>query len=285
MTRNFLEGKVQAVFNDFENERWCSLNNFGFNSNGYSSKVNQQQYILKYYGAYFCELYGMYKKLLQSFNGDELTILSIGCGSGVDCEALNRVVIDENKTVTIKYVGIDLIDWHYRPNFPWAQFKTRCASTLQAADVEDVDLFVFPKSLTELSLDIRKHIADLIVKNSKKNPIYFINTYATYNAHDNNSINGIDEFQTISKILTDDGWQCDQEPNYYTYFIKQRWLGLDFTFFKLPDDVLPFVSELKDSCNNHNNSPQCMACNINFWPVFSNKYLAYSLLKYTREKE
>ncbi|VUT00291.1 hypothetical protein [Klebsiella spallanzanii] len=282
MTKSFLEGKIQSVFDDFEQERWCNLNTNGFSYENYQSKVNQQKYIIKYYGAYFCELYGMFGKFLNSYTEKDLNILSIGCGSGVDCEALNRVCIDQNRVVNKRYVGIDIVDWNYRPDFQWSSFKTISASNLDSSDVENVDLFVFPKSLTELPEDIRVHIGNTITTYSKKDIIYFINTYVTNNPTNPDCVDGISQFSKINKILNDNSWECSSEPSVYYYKKDSGWLGYNFDFFKIPDEVSEFVSELKDSCNNHNNSKMCLDCDIDFWPIFTSKYLAYNLLIYTR---
>lgn len=285
MTKSFLEGKIQSVFDDFEQEKWCDLNTNGFSYENYQSKVNQQKYIIKYYGAYFCELYGMFKKFLNSFSGNELNILSIGCGSGVDCEALNRACIDSNRIIDKKYMGIDIVNWHYRPDFNWSSFKTINADAINSSDVEDVDLFVFPKSLTELSIKTREHIGYIIASCSKKNTIHIINTYVTNYPANPNNVDGISQFGTIHYALNNNAWTCTSSPTEYYYKTNDGWLGYDFAFFKIPDEVSEFVSELKDSCNNHNNSKACIDCNIDFQPIFKSRYLAYNLLMYTRSEK
>ncbi|GJL33386.1 hypothetical protein SB6411_01002 [Klebsiella spallanzanii] len=283
MTKGFLEAKIKYVLDDFENERWCDLNSKGFNNKNYLSKVNQQKYILKYYGAYFCELYELYEMFFNDFEGKEIKIMSIGCGSGVDCEALNRVCIDLNKDINKSYLGIDLVDWNYRPVFPWARFNTMNAGNIDSSHVKDIDLFVFPKSLTELSEDIRINIANTIASESEKDCIYFLNTYVTNCPTESIYVDGITQFNTISKILTKDGlWCCTSSPNRYFYKKDEGFLGSSYDFFKFPNEMYQFVSELKDSCNNHNNSPECMSCEINFYPILNSKYLAFNLLKYTK---
>lgn len=282
MTREFLETKVRRVFDDFCGEEWCDLNSSDLNVDSYSSIVNQQKYILKYYGAYFCELYGMYEKFLRGFEEDNLNVLSFGCGSGVDCEALNRVIADLEKNIEINYVGIDIVDWHYRPNFPWSTFKTMCASEIKKSDVVDVDLFVFPKSLTEFTRNTREKIGELISQGSSKDCIYFINTYVTDYASDCNHVDGIDQFGTINNILKNENWSCSSKPTEYFYKINSGWLGYSFDFFKLPDEVKPFVEELKDRCQNHDGSPDCVKCAIDFIPILNSRYLAFNLLEYKR---
>lgn len=282
MTRSFLKSKINAVYEDFVDEYWCELNNRDLNVDGYTSIVYQQKYILKYYGAYFCELYGMYKEYFENFDGTELNVLSLGCGSGIDCEALNRVIIDLDLDIAINYVGVDIVDWNYRPQFTWATFKLMCISKLAAKDIRNVDLFVFPKSLTELDEDKLKIIGKLIAKSSRKDCIYFLNTYVTDDADDSNRVDGIKQFGVINKNLKANGWECLTSPSEYYCMKNCGWLGHSYNFFKLPDDVKPFVEELKDNCNNHNGSTKCINCDIDFIPILTSKYLAFNLLGYER---
>ncbi|EPH5257783.1 hypothetical protein ACS0KS_003656 [Vibrio cholerae] len=283
MTRNFLETKIKSVYDEFVDGVWCDLNEHSLNTSGYSSLAFQQKYILKYYGAYFCELYGMYEKFFKNFNGNSLNILSLGCGSGVDCEALSRVVADKRLRIDIKYVGIDVVDWSYRPDFYWAEFKLQCISSLTKDDVSDIDLFVFPKSLTEFSKEQRNGIGELIGENNTNENIYFLNTYVTDNAKDGSRVDGITQFLTINEALDKSNWKCMEDPNYYYYKTDGGWLGYNFNFFKIPDEVKPFVEELKDSCDNHNGSEECKSCDIDFIPILNSRYLAYNLLNYKRK--
>ncbi|MEZ8082411.1 hypothetical protein [Enterovibrio norvegicus] len=282
MTREFLETKIRRVFDEFSNEEWCDLNSSLLNADSYFATVNQQKYILKYYGAYFCELYGMYEKFIREFKENELTVLSFGCGSGVDCEALNRVIVDLGKNIEINYVGIDIVNWNYRPNFPWATFKTMCASEIKTSDVADVDLFVFPKSLTELSKETRGRIGELISQGSSKEHIFFINTYVTDNAVDGNRVDGIAQFSTINNILKNANWSCSSSPTEYLYKTNGDWLGYNFNFFKLPDELKPFVEKLKVNCQNQDGSSECIKCDIDFIPILNSRYLAFNLLEYKR---
>ncbi|MEJ3600050.1 hypothetical protein WFH67_05820 [Vibrio vulnificus] len=225
----------------------------------------------------------MYEKFFKKFNGNKLNILSLGCGSGVDCEALSRVVADKGLSIDINYVGIDVVNWNYRPNFYWAKFKLQCISSLTKSDVSDIDLFVFPKSLTEFSKEQRKGLGELIDDHNENKNIYFLNTYVTDNARDGSRVDGINQFLTISDILEKSKWECMEDPNQYYYKINGGWLGHNFSFFKIPDEVKPFVEELKDSCDNYNGSEECEYCNIDFIPILNSRYLAYNLLNYKRK--
>lgn len=281
MTRNFLVNKIQSVFEEFIYERWCDLDGSKLCSDDYSSIVCQQRYILKYYGAYFCELYGLYEGFLRNFDGDELNILSLGCGNGVDCEALNRVMIDLNTNITINYVGVDIVDWSYRPDFEWAQFLTLNVEEIDENDVKNIDLFIFPKSLTEFSTDARTKLGETIAKNNNQKHIYFMNTYVTDCASNNQHIDGISQFKTIHKILKTNDWICQSKPSEYFYKTNQGWLGYNFDFFKLPDELKPFVENLKENCEDYHEA-NCTYCDIDFIPILNSRYLAWNTLEYQK---
>ena len=282
MTKMFLEGKVRSVLLDFQSEKWCSLNKNNLSSSSYMLMPNQQHYILKYYGAYFCELYGAYEKFLNNFDGNSLKVLSIGCGSGVDCEALNRVMIDKDLSVRLEYIGVDIVDWQYRPDFSWASFRTCCVSKLTHSDIDDIDLFVFPKSLTEISHDFREGIANIIAGHSRKRNICFLNTYVTDDAEDGSRVDGISQFGAISKTLEANGWECIDKPSQYQYIVNGGWLGHRYGFFKVPDELIPYVSDLKSNCGDRDTSDRCDSCKIDFYPVMKSRYLAYALLRFKR---
>lgn len=281
-TYYFIQNKLQSVFNDFKDEEWCDLDISNFNAKGYSVKAHQKAYILKYYAAYFCELYRAYGRFIDNFSGNNLNVLSIGCGSGVDCEALYRVNIDRGRGLNINYVGVDIVDWDYRPNFHWASFQNKCASSISKSDVCDVDLYVFPKSLTELSIEAREHIANTIIENSQKDKIYFVNTYVTNNPNYSNYVNGLSQFRTINNKLTKSSWCYLSDPNLYWYLKNTGWLGNTFDFFSIPNDITPFVRELKSNCSNQVDDEKCRECEVGFLPIFNGNYLAYGVIDYEK---
>nr|VVV03974.1 hypothetical protein AW0309160_01357 [Aliivibrio wodanis] len=284
-TKEFLNEHVEFVFDDFfATQQWCSLNGTELSVNYYTDITYQQKYIIKYFSAYFCEYYEMYEKFFKDFDGDSVNILSIGCGSGIDCYALNRVLIDNNLDITVSYVGLDYVDWSYRPTFNWATFKQGCISSLAASDLNNVNLLVFPKSLTELSYEQRCDFAALLANNNKEKHLYFINTYVTNYPVEYTHVDGIEQFVTISRILEKDSLKPQTNP--YQYFYKTKyneWLGRSYRFFSIPDKVVPIVSKLQSLCVNKGNQSECATCEINFYPVLKANYLAFNLVKFERE--
>ncbi|EHV5557759.1 hypothetical protein VXI18_004099 [Vibrio parahaemolyticus] len=284
-TKEFLNDKVRQVYDDFiAANQWCSLNGTELSVNSYADITYQQKYIIKYFSAYFCEYYEMYYKFFTDFEGDHVNILSIGCGAGIDCYALNRVLIDKGVRVDINYIGLDCVDWSYRPAFDWAIFKKGCISSLGASDVQYVDLVVFPKSLTELSNEHRCDFANLLAKSNEQQNVYFINTYVTDYPAENTRVNGVKQFRTISTILQQNSLTPSTDPSRYYYKIRHdEWLGHSYDFFTIPDEVVPNVSRLKSQCTNNGSQSNCSSCSIDFYPILKANYLAFNMLKFERK--
>lgn len=284
-TKEFLNDKVGQVFDDFiAANQWCSLNGADLSVDSYADITYQQKYIIKYFSAYFCEYYEMYEDFFADFEGDHVNILSIGCGSGIDCYALYRVLIDKGIGIDINYKGLDFVDWSYRPTFGWATFKKGCISSLGASDLQDVDLIVFPKSLTELSYEHRCDFANLLAKSNKKQNVYFINTYVTDYPAESSHVDGLSQFGTISKILQQSSFKPSTDPSRYFYKTKHNdWLGYSYNFFTIPDEVVPNVSSLKSQCTNNGSQSDCSSCSIDFYPILKANYLAFNMLKFERK--
>lgn len=285
LTKEFLNDKVEQVYNDFITEnQWCSLNGAVLSVNSYADTTYQQKYIIKYFAAYFCEYYEMYDLFFADFTGDHVNILSIGCGSGIDCYALDRVLIDKGISIDINYIGLDCVDWNYRPEFGWATFKNGCISSLEASDLQCVDLIVFPKSLTELSYEHRCDFANLLAKSNKQQNVYFINTYVTDYPAEPTHVDGLKQFGTISKILQQNSLTPSTDPSVYFYKIKHNeWIGYSYDFFTIPDKVVPNVSNLKSRCTNKGRQSDCSSCSIDFYPILKANYLAFNMLKFERK--
>ena len=99
----FLEEHMIKVFNDFKNEEWCELQNNGLDTNHYSNISKQQYYLLKYFPAYFTEYYHAYSKLFKDLNKDVISIISIGCGAGLDYYALEHYKRVNNSNLNYNY--------------------------------------------------------------------------------------------------------------------------------------------------------------------------------------
>lgn len=283
-TKEFIHGFIDVVFGDFKENSWCEINESGLYADSYMVLVNQQKYILKYYAAYFCEYYELYNDFFKRFDGNKVNIISIGCGPGIDCDALNRVIKDNSIDIEVKYFGIDLVDWAYKPEYDGCIFEHKEIDQLTVSDISDVDLIVFPKSLTEINAISLVRFATLIAENCNSTKLFFLNTYVTDAPNDSNRVDGVNQFQMVCNVLIRYGFTTNDNTNGWSYMKDTYcWLGHYFNFFKIPDDVRPFVENLKSNCEKIDDDfDKCRQCNIGFIPVMKSNYMAFNLIEFDR---
>lgn len=115
----------------------------------------QQYYLLRYAFSYAFEYKRMFLKVLEKATyEDEISLTSIGCGNMIDYWSLVEALTEfGDRRVSIKYTGIDLIDWNYkikprsRDN---VKFKQGNASEILCeSDSLSSDMYIFPKSISE----------------------------------------------------------------------------------------------------------------------------------------
>lgn len=159
--------------------RLCDLKEVHFDAGNlpdYSDIHVQQLYLLRYAYAYSFEYKRMYGSLIRRMNpGMEIAVTSIGCGSMIDYWALTRVVPNR---CTIRYRGIDTIDWSYRmeqrPQDDVLFRNADAAELVSKAKRLTADAYIFPKSISEFSKsDIEEICIALGEKTPLQNTVYF----------------------------------------------------------------------------------------------------------------
>lgn len=172
---NILElliGKVKAILPNYPNLK--SVDNI-FNNHhrgdcfDYYDHDEQLFYLLRYFYAYYYE----YRELLLYISQriDELSVCSIGCGSGIDGLALKNIALSECRDY--KYMGIDPIDWNERrdilnDNHDRNSF-IKCRINIATTDyLKDASILFFPKSLSDISKLDMKDIQNWIISSRIK---------------------------------------------------------------------------------------------------------------------
>ena len=151
--------------------RLCDLKEVHFDAGNlpdYSDIHVQQLYLLRYAYAYSFEYKRMYASLIRRMNpGMEIAVTSIGCGSMIDYWALTRVVPNR---CTIRYRGIDTIDWSYRmEQRPQDDVLFRNADAVELVSKAKrltADAYIFPKSISEFS---KSDIEEICIALGEKN--------------------------------------------------------------------------------------------------------------------
>ena len=149
-----------------------TLNYSGGNLPDYSREEIQQLYLLRYAFAYIYEYSLMYDQAIRALHtcSVEISVTSLGCGAMIDYLGLREVLIINNKKRVI-YTGVDLIDWNYKVSTYVEDhiefYPGICADKyFDGLYVLDSDIYIFPKSISEIS----KEAIEKIALNFKKKP-------------------------------------------------------------------------------------------------------------------
>lgn len=172
-TKNFLNEKMSLIFQDFQRDIYkrgylCQLKNFNFSGTrlpNYEDEMVQKFYLLKYLPAYLTEYYCIYKQVFErNFLNENCSILSLGCGCGVDLWGLNFLKEKEKLNCSINYTGIDVVKWKYS-EFSKMNGNFKNCNILDIDNLEgDYNTIIFPKSISEFNEFAFQHLKDIFAK-------------------------------------------------------------------------------------------------------------------------
>lgn len=117
----------------------------------------QQLYLLRYAFAYAFEYSRMYLDVLSQMDDvNSISVTSVGCGSMIDYWSLvHALEIRHKLDCSIRYVGIDKIDWNYkipeRQNDEVHYLIGNAADFFTGNSQFVSDVYFFPKSISEFS--------------------------------------------------------------------------------------------------------------------------------------
>lgn len=290
MINDFLDN----VLEDFEvfihsGQNLCKLKDTHFDAGripDYSDINIQQLYLLRYAYAYAFEYKYMYKFLLRRCRQlDSVEVTSIGCGSMVDYWSLSRVVGD---SCIIDYRGIDTIEWIYKfPARPLDSLGYICENAVNFLKQKELssDIYIFPKSISEFSLNEVKQIADCFSSNNIiKDQVHFLFSLRT----DQASMT-IDKQKT--QIIYDKMLQCgfqttDNKTSYYCFGedVKDKNIHSVDADFRLPVATIDCLKELYEFCPSYNNCINQQGCQsrLGRYPILKCKYAAWQLFSFER---
>lgn len=160
--KKFIENRMNDIFVDFqedlEREKYfCELKKFTFIGNelpNYQKKLHQRFYLLKYLPAYFTEYYYIYNEILKADFLREYSILSLGCGCGIDLWGFKYAEQKRGTRTDLSYKGIDEVEWQYS-NFEGGK------NNFEKINIKDIEKFesnyniiTFPKSIGEFTEEV-----------------------------------------------------------------------------------------------------------------------------------
>lgn len=186
---NSIESYLNSIYNDFEKytkneENLCELKSLSYKNAcipDYRNIRVQQLYLLRYAYAYSYEYTEIYRQVLQRMGRQkELSVVSVGCGTLIDYWSLAQALSYYRQSdCIVNYVGMDAVEWNYR-------FSKRAQDNVQTYLHNNAvdcfiknpqfvsDIYFFPKSISEFSLQEIQQIADCFEKKPIEKDKFFI---------------------------------------------------------------------------------------------------------------
>ena len=299
LMRDFIEAVLRKVLLDFNQSAaqargLCACKGLTYEAGGspdYNDAMVQQLYMLRYFPAYLVEYYIMYESLLETNHlPDNLNVLSIGCGCGLDLWGLYFALKRRGRdcATTIKYTGVDLTPWQYRYNMdlPNVRFIQQDITAWQTLDRNDYNVFVFPKCIGEFPPEVFKKICNMFSHTSFLQD-RVCGLCSLMNIGINSDIDRYKQgarameeghgFQVLDSV--DEYWQCEKDEGL-------RKVCSDFIY---PNDVLKNVKDVFKLCprliaNGLSCEPDCEG-QLNKSPILKTSFIKYQVLRFERQAQ
>lgn len=252
----------------------------------------QQLYLLRYAYAYAFEYKCMYMQLFgeNAFENDHIQVASLGCGTGIDYWSMVAALNDLKKNQkSIKYVGIDQIDWNYkltpREQDDMRIYKGDVMDELVKAPRLTSDIYIFPKSISEFSgNDIVNMCNTIESKPIKNNTVYLL---ASLRHNDGNLESDKEKMSKLFKAFNANGFDCESNPKSSTSFKdeckKKKITELDGSF-QHPFKTVECLLHLNERCKKFDGDNCKADCSeqLNRWPVLNCGILHWQIFKFER---
>lgn len=291
-----IESLIKNIYHDFKSstrtgDSLCNLRSLNYqngNKPDYNDIKIQQLYLLRYLYAYAFECSDMFMYVFSDlYKSDHLTIDSIGCGSAIDCWSIISTIDKLNLNFReIEYRGIDIAEWHYEfGKAPYLKKK------LYLGDVGeyyrnkknlDANIFIFPRSISELSSSSFNIILDAFCNKPIENKVIHLMSSFPLNSDETNDRN---RMRTLFNVLTSRGYiktaHVDSPYNPIRYTQKKYIWNEDPTmhYYKeiLGDNFKLNLCELKDK------GEICKECPVNWSPMLKLENINYVVTKFERK--
>lgn len=292
-----LENYLDRIYTDFEDEvnkmdSLCALTSLNYQTRRlpkYTDIRVQQLYLLKYAYAYTYEYFLMYNKAVKALDiSRKLSVVSLGCGAMTDYMGL--VSLKDSRPLEIAYTGVDPVDWSYKPvtcaqDIVDLNMGTTAGAYFGSRDELDADIYMFPKSISELSMEEVAFISDCFrFKKNKKDRFAICVSLRNSPVHRQEDLKKTDILQ--SAVLA--GGYMQGAGNRY-YFTVPEDVGIKKyeKNYNYPDRALGILKELGSRCLAKNFcrcQSQCMA-GLNRYPVLKTKEICYIIMTFERSCE
>ncbi len=242
----------------------------------YDDEIYQKIYALKYLPAYYfeyCVLASELAERLEEKGVDEINVSSFGCGLYPDYFALMHNLQD----IEFDYSGYDISKWKTRDLLPESD-NNLCLKTMSIADItqtelNDTDVFIFPKSLGDIAENIDMQAFASKIASTPKDTVYFLNSFITVNHNLNH--HHVELFSLVHDAMLKQGFTTEDPSDETFYRGGKQFLGL-----KAINYGFDYPEEGKHLCEE--GAELDCKCRVVHNPVLTNSYMNYQILEYTR---
>lgn len=297
--REFIKRKMYEILKNFKQnlkkeQKYCQLKTFRFDGENipdYNELIIQEYYLLRYLPAYTTEYYLIYSELLEKNFLNNINVISLGAGCGMDSWGLNFAIQDISYELPVAYMGLDKVKWEYRDNLNIDNynFLTQDLTAIDKFMGKNYNVIMFPKSIGEFDSCTFDNLKNIFINTE------FISDKLVLisSVRKKRDIIDIDRLETIADILEkSQRYKCLDNKRVYTYYPKNN---MD-EYYKLedicdkyiyPKDIENFLINLNQNCEGYieNGYNQCDDdCEImNHYPIKRCSQIEYQILRFKRE--
>ena len=267
----------------------CDLRNVSFESGKLPDYTNRAQallYCLRYHFGYAFEYEYIYRNhILNSFDSDQINVLSIGCGNGIDLWALDHAIQKSGSQIRhINYMGVDRVDWkeYFDCSLDNHVKYIQCEITELQEEFENIDVLILPKSISELRQEDLVHLADII--DQCTNELYVVASFReeSYNINVDSKM-----FAGLIAMLEYNGFEISEgHPKDICSIAESRGILSISDDYKYPDDVKNYLLNLSSVClEKAEDDAECqILCpqKLSRSPILRTDHIRYNIVKIRR---
>ncbi len=292
---------LDNILDDFQeylatNPKLCGLKTVHFDAGkipDYNDIHVQQLYLLRYAYAYAFEYKCMYESLFRqyTFSDDTVKVVSVGCGTGIDYWSIISALKDVGfKDKMVRYKGFDIINWKYkfaqRKNDFMKIYQDEAVNIFTNAKSLSSDIYVFPKSISELHNDSIDKICSAIQNQQIKKDTFYL--LASLRDDEFSLERDIEKTNKIFNAFINNGFKSENDSHesiVFTDNYKKRKIREIDDDFKHPSDVVACLKDLNELCINFNGFVNCgddCKKRLGRWPMLSCGKMRWQIFKFKR---
>lgn len=232
---------------------YCDLKNVSFKNGllpNYNNRAQALLYCLRYHFGYAFEYEYIYNNhILGNIMNDQINVLSIGCGNGIDLWSLNHAIEESFPRIKqINYIGVDPIDWGEKftgtqgDNIQYYYCPiTQAESSLRF--LRDIDVLFLPKSISELKRFDLECIANIVAPKTN-----WICLAASFRTEENNFLDDMNKFDDLIDFFEGYGLTIVSGKKNIAYNCEDKAIISIYSDYVYPDDTLDIILNLYNEC-------------------------------------